>query len=598
MRPLAQFILALVGVHIAAAGIAHAQDRCRQRDPELTQQVRDLVSDVEAGRRPDLNSVDAFLAAVPETIRKSMIFIGDSRSLQESTRENPRILIKSPNSDVVMSFNTDPRHRGYDAVEMVLWDGATARLEMVEIRFSKDTEVARADPVMGPGEVEVTRNPQKCTVCHFSGGDMRWVFDPYRLWAGHIPWSEDALQKGSIEVEWYKEFLGRIASGEPRWRNLIPFETPEQIDAELERKGRVQIQSTDGETTQPNNTPSLDLSHQILIYNGCRIAWQLKDRPDWDKIKYAVTAAVTNRCDDPTEFLNDAGNEIAQKRLMDRGLATDDDGAFSFDELVKETRTSQWSLSPDREGRQLWFFEKYLGDLDAARAEIDRSAENLIRNDSSYREGAIRFPTFEEHQMEVAKSRYLLEPLGIDVTQWSMAVDPGTQSHVEFFDEIPRAQPIRDVLQEIYDDDSRGSFCEKLARKSREAMGDVPRVAPEFDLPDFCSKEDIVARVLALTDELEPVAVRTDAAEALTRCPACHSTRSFGAPRIPFDDMSALEQEIRKTRGTFGDLGERIWDRVSRHPEEHGAMPKFGSGLSTDEKTAIRAWLDSLGPES
>lgn len=595
MKHLARIIVVSVSIAATCPLTVAAQQRCRQRDPELAQEVQDLIHDVEEGRRPELTSVDKFLAAVPEKIRQSMIFVGDSRSLQESSREAPRILIKSPNSDVIMSFNIDPSHRGYESVEMVLWNGDTARIEMVEVRFPEDT----TDPTLrASGKPMVTHNPRKCQVCHFSGTDMRWQFDPYRFWAGHIPWTEDALNEGSIEVEWYKEFLRNINEGKPRWRNLVPFETEEQIDRDLARNHRVQIRSTVGETTQPNNTPSLDLSHQILIYNGCRIGWSLADRPDWDKIKYAATAAVTSRCSDPTQFMDEDGNRQAEQYFEDRGLGLKNH-AFDYDTLLDETHERQWSLAPDREGRQLWFFEKYLGSEEAARAEIDQAAGALLRKDAEFTTASNRFPTFENGQDEVTKTRYLLQPLGIDVDQWSMAIDPNTYSHVEFFDEVARSKPITDVVDEINADRSGGSFCEKLAAKSRAALRDVPRKEPEFDLVEFCSAQDIVGRALELAQTLEPAALRAGAEEAVSGCPGCHATRALGAPPIPFHDMNALEAQIRKTQGKLGSLGDRIWDRVSRHPEVHGAMPKFGSGLSTEDKTALRAWLDSLaGPSS
>lgn len=563
------------------AGTAYAQ-KCRQRDQALTDQVKALVADIEAGRRNDIKSVDAFLGALPEQMRQGMVFVADSRSLQESTVSAPRVLLKSPNSDVIISFGTDPALRGFDAIEMTVWNGETAKVEMAEIRFPEDSRDPR---LRGATQAMVERNPQKCVICH--GEDRNWVFDPYRIWGGHIPWTEDALNRGSIEVDWYKRFLTNISEGQSRWRHLRPMETAEEIDAALAATGRYQIKSPESETTQPNNTPSLDLSHQILIYNGCRVANELAERPDWARIQYAV-AGATNGCD-PATFLDEESAKAAREFFEERGIGVGPDGKFDYDALMADTVKKQSSLVADRVGRQQWIFEKYGNmDINGARAEVKLAADNLLRKDAVFTTGGNRFPGFENSQRDVTASRYLLEPLGIDVSRWSMAVDRETYSHVEFFDEITRAKPIADVWAAADRD------CAKLAERSRQALSGAPTREPRADAEGYCPPSVLDDQATLLARQLEPIALRGGAQAVLRRCSGCHTSGGLGAPKLPFGDIDALEDRIARTKGEPGDFGERMWGRVSRYPEASGAMPARGDHLSNEDKVTLRAWINSI----
>lgn len=577
-------VLAAVGsFFLLNASAAHAQTGCGQRDAAITDEVNKLVRDIESGAQR-ITSVDSFLAALPEPIRQSMIFVGDSRSLQESSVTNPRVLLKSPNSDVILSFNTDPSHRGYDAIEMTVWNAATAKVEMAEIRFPEDTRDAT---LRASGRATVARNPQKCVVCHSES--RSWLFDPYRIWAGHIPWSEDALNRDSIEVEWYKKFLNDVTSGQPRMRHLRPMETAAEIDAALASTGRYQIKSPRGETTQPNNTPGLDLSHQVLIYNGCRVANELAARPDWDRIKYAVAGATTG-CANPSSFLDDAGNKNARDFFEERGTGLGADSKFNYEALLADTQRRQNSTTNDREGRQTWFFEKYAGGAAVAKREMDAAVAALSNNGGGGRSPGSRIEAFENSGRENTASRYLLQPLGIDVQNWSMAVDKETYSHVQFFDEIGRAKPIQDVLR------AAGGDCSRLAALSREALRGTPVRPPREDAAGFCSPAELEAQARDLARNLTPVVMRGNAALIFPRCSGCHTSGAGGAPRLPFGDMNALEARIKSTKGTVGDFGERVWGRVSRYPESTGAMPARGQHLTNEEKVAMRAWFDSISP--
>jgi hypothetical protein len=44
-------------------------------------------------------------------------------------------------------------------------------------------------------------------------------------------------------------------------------------------------------------------------------------------------------------------------------------------------------------------------------------------------------------------------------------------------------------------------------------------------------------------------------------------------------------------RFQYVSMADRIWDRVTRHPRQHGMMPQTRVPLTTDQKIAIRAHM-------
>ncbi len=57
----------------------------------------------------------------------NFVVIGESESLQGSSVENgkiyPRIMLKSPSSELMVTFNTNPNDPGYKTIEIMRWIG-------------------------------------------------------------------------------------------------------------------------------------------------------------------------------------------------------------------------------------------------------------------------------------------------------------------------------------------------------------------------------------------------------------------------------------------------------------------------------------------
>lgn len=136
------------------------------------------------------------------------VMIGESESLHETTvkdgKMNPRIAVKSPNSELIVTFNTDPEAAGFNSIEIMRWNGREGRYEFQELSFPLPEgsegvrQVASENPhgsshAYGePGNVDVTGN--KCKQCHKSPS-MRPNWDTYRAWSGVVPSRDDMLER-------------------------------------------------------------------------------------------------------------------------------------------------------------------------------------------------------------------------------------------------------------------------------------------------------------------------------------------------------------------------------------------------------------------
>jgi hypothetical protein len=640
--------------------------QCRDREPEVREAAIELIADLEAGNRPDITDVDSFLAALPAGLKKNTIFLTDSRSMArvypaqqkfdmllsspDGGLRNPhvsdekwcvdvagksfcvesRVLITSNSSDFIGSFTTHPDGVSAERFELVLFDPSLSRLTLVDIDFSD-------------GRAVVEKNPPSCMGCHAAKAPdgkrdlatMNWRFDPYRFWPYATPFNQDNLRRGSVEVEWYDSFWNRILAGEDKLRHLDLFNSPETIAREIDSQGEFRLSAE--VNIGGHQSPALNMHHQLLEKNGCRATASFLQHENFDRIKYAALGAMLD-CPNVEEFLPAQGfhsleSAHAYFESMRDGLVN---GRFSLGALHEQTTAQSELLFSDRLSRRFDHFVEFVGE-DRALAEIE---ESVALDDF----GVSNFETFTR---QIAKTRFLLEPLGIDVTQWSMAVDPTMPSHVEFFYLFMSQPAYIDLLADefgvevacenglntgrsCYRQAQNADVCEPLAEASRQALaalGPVAHFRNDYQVEDLDQLEQ-AARARAGSSSLEELRDSADFVYTV-RCAACHPAQyDLGAPYLPFDArITELEEMFRRGQqaalrsmngrriGTdsafvgrsqsfhYVQVADRIWDRVNRHPRQHGAMPKVGflthfdnqaevfPPLTTEEKVAIRAHM-------
>ncbi len=264
----------------------------------------------------------------------NFVVIGESESLQGTTIKDgkiyPRIMLKSPNSELMVTFNTDPEAKGYNSIEMMRWNGKQGRYEFQELNFG------------GKGEQpHVDASGTKCMECHKESPRPNW--DTYRAWAGVVPSRDDMMEMHGENGEFdfskglqpdakaYINFLDQVVADKESGKKSrlamldIPFDEKNQLREYVEAAGgkkftpREQVDlikkkinedgfyrikhfpdkeeaaengarmafNFDGKTAEYAG-PSQFAFDQMLAQNMCKVTTDLKKHKDFDKFKYGL----------------------------------------------------------------------------------------------------------------------------------------------------------------------------------------------------------------------------------------------------------------------------------------------------------------------
>ena len=632
---------------------AQAEYACVERDVKEAEAATALFEKILKGQAPEIRSVDSLMAALPENVRRNFIPVTNSRSLQASNlpggetrgyinkegrrvemkngREvqvcpEARVLFFSNDGDVTCSFTTHPGVRGGENVECMIFDSKTSKITPWELSFPGDPQsnpaaAASANPPASHAE----KNPSSCINCH--GVNTNYRLDPYRFWGDTMPFSEDMLRKGSYETECYNQLLDRIEAGEPRLRHLKPLNTKAEIQAALERDGQYQVKATRAAVTfAGQQSPALNLSHSFLEKNGCRTAAELVERPDWNKIKYAALGGFLN-CGNTADFLPPSAKDNADKFFADRNQGLKN-GKFSEKALLNDTHKRQAELVNVKKARIAWQMSQYVGRAGAEK-EMQEANEQRAPGSRGTGYGMTNFENYSTNTVKMAKLRYLLEPLGVDVAQWSMAADRTNYAHADFLfslqvqkpfleimekdlglpikerleqigvrdfatcqdHEVPRGQPAN-TCSFVMDSFAQDA-CPKLAQLSREALGEKPATVA-LEETDVClDKEMLSTQAVGALEALGPDLTKKLGRDILEqRCAMCHQDGLMGAYQHPFHNPARLEDQLYSTRNDPMNLADQIWDRVNRPMASHGHMPFSGEMLSPEDRVVLKAYLD------
>ena len=261
---------------------------------------RDPVFDLEAfinnqnsKKHPQtLESTLEELKRVEPNFFDQYVLMYNSRSLQTSSFMFPRVLLNSPNSTTIISYNGDPADHGYDRLEVMRFNPQTAKFTFNEINFLN-------------GKLNLSENnPQKCMNCHQNSSrkvnDPRPNWEPYSIWPGaysssavggyelsdpNSPKYDPLLnQNAQSENKMYQRFLDEVALKHPRYRLLKPMEHDEL-------EGYFPAISTPKDA--PNKFTTI-MTDQLLNLNALRIARLIKNSKISVNYKKVIYASV--RC--------------------------------------------------------------------------------------------------------------------------------------------------------------------------------------------------------------------------------------------------------------------------------------------------------------
>ena len=364
------------------------------------------------------------------------VVIGESESLQQTsikkTGINPRIMLKSANSELMVTFSTDPTLPGYNSIEIMRWNAKEGRYEFQELNFGDQGEKPHID-----------LSGKKCMSCHKSPS-MRPNWDTYRAWAGVVPSRDDMLEmhfKESNKVDKrrgmqpdamaYMNFMEQIveakndrqaSSRSSRLAMLdIPFDGEDQLKEYVEGKDiqslapkeklkiiskrihdvgfyrvrhypdKVDQESSRRMTLDSKTATKAGSSQfafdQMLAQNMCRVATDLKKNPYFDEFKYALTGmakcGVREYQDLTTFFPEGHGKKIKNYYLGQNGSSMRETPSSElrnissktpeeiYSMLERDTRNNQSKADDFKIARHSRFLENFL-----------RSTKSIIRTSS------------------------------------------------------------------------------------------------------------------------------------------------------------------------------------------------------------------------
>ena len=352
-----------------------AQPDCAPEETQLRRDMNTLLAELEQPGGRNASNVDQFVNLLPLELRRDPIFMAQSESIQGGSVAEPRVIVKSPSSEIVYSFGNSA-HSGGDHIEMIVYnaDASPPGFEMIEVSFNN-------------GRAQVNRNPRKCQGCHGNAPASRPIWQTYRFWQGQVPHAEDTLHEGTAESRWYTSYIDRIEREQnnvppTRYGALRPPFTSAEITAELEANGTFSIPNQPGaHTFNPNDGSGSDLSNQQLMQNACRIIKQTAARPDWDQIKYALAASLKGCSSTATpvipiaDFLPPHLQAVANTHFTVNGQGYDPNTrGFSRARLLADTERRLQSVTVDKLEAQRQFLNNHQSAqwTDRNLAQVDR----------------------------------------------------------------------------------------------------------------------------------------------------------------------------------------------------------------------------------
>ena len=568
----------LLGLFLAFQSTAWAIDCREAREPSAaSQSVQQMLSQASSFR-----SVEDFLIGLPAEMKTNFTMLADSRSFHASSLENPRVVLSSNDGRVRVSYSTLPNGRGSNAVEISIWNPETMSFDYKEIKAKNSAQTLEAD-----------QSPLACANCH--GNPPKPNLEAPDRVPGAIPFARETLVSNSPESQWYKSYLERMEERSPenfRFNLLRPDVSLEEIKAREATEPTVQVSSLDQSSRQERYYQQ---SSELM---RCFQANRLRQRPNFQSLKYLLAGLKLN-CN-PASFLQDWSFDAAQNYFKARvpqltpvsGTRAERFAALRA-QLTQNTLERQQAGQRRAEGRQKAFWlQSYLNPA-AVEDDMKKNA-TLI--------GSVPKNAQEEAQA-VADLRLLLEPLGVQVSRYSLSRDPfdynfgGSFQSDYILDE--------DVAAILEENSESQPVCDFLAHKSQVALEQVRPRAEKFSLNICEQRERVDARIEYLVGSNFSVTqnmIRQEASKVFAdKCLACHqavsaSGTNIGALTMPFDDIDKLENLLTSDFGRLNELKGIMQDRIMRPHGHQGAMPvSFVTDMTADEKAYLSLWLNGIG---
>jgi hypothetical protein len=224
-----------------------------------------------------ISTIEELIPALPQDLRTHYALVFSSRSLQDASFANPRVILFGSSAQLIVTFNGDASAHGYAAVETMEFDARTNRFLFREISFPAD-EGARGATISEP-------NPARCVACH--DRPARPIWDAPPSWPG-VYGERYHAGLSPAEMQGMREFLATRAS-HPRYRHLLGATA--FADRETYVQGARAVYN--GASIEP---PNAQLSALLSTLNMRAILSELAGAPAFAAHRYVLLATAGANC--------------------------------------------------------------------------------------------------------------------------------------------------------------------------------------------------------------------------------------------------------------------------------------------------------------
>lgn len=476
------------------------------------------------------SALQVFKAETPEYFN-NFVLMYRSQSLQESSYQAPRVLLFDGSAEMIVTFNGDSRHRGYNKLELMQFRADTLAFEFRELEFIE-------------GRLKVSEaNPQSCMQCHQSASrqdrDPRPNWEPYNVWPGAY-----GSQSGSL---WEMSDYTR-QSLKPQDRILIPEQKKE--DAELKkfwqhtrpqhaRYQLIDFPSDDSsrffENIAHQTVSFTDRLSNVSLRRMVRLARQQNPQA-FERIKYNFAHLLKCR--------SLAVHDSARLELIRR---VNDQGIFKISDVKTPAETRYASDQ---------------GDHQIGGQQVPYSYE---------------IPAHWRHSFS-EQLTLLFEPLGVSTLDWS--TDFGTRGRFAFVERFgrPSNMNITSFLLEVQEPELSQLSCDNLKVKAADealALEEYLRANPPLSQIAKPNPERLLQRCIS--------------------CHSESTIATSGAPWIPFDQPQQLFDKLQTSDPSSPDsLWSKIEYRLSDHATLKDQMPPSLRRPEPEDRRALVEYLREL----
>ena len=160
-----------------------------------------------------IKTVEDTLAILPESYRSSFTLMRKSKSAQEASGDNPRVIMYGSDAKLIMTFNGDSTQKGFDEIEAIQFNDQTKRFDFHQIGFSANHQTA----------ANIDADIQSCTTCHRTPARPNW--EAYDIWEGAYGQVEDQIKIGSAEDIAFQSFI-KNSRNKGRYQYLVGSPRP------------------------------------------------------------------------------------------------------------------------------------------------------------------------------------------------------------------------------------------------------------------------------------------------------------------------------------------------------------------------------------